>query len=491
MSTLSQDRTSNRVALCSAIFAGFAYVGYAVVRQVFGGKKLNNGFFRDENDCLGLEYETEPRGKVYLRRLSGSRCSGALESSVLRPLSVRERLRELNLNAMAFTDTLLILHGKKPLRGPRSLQSSPFHSPTRILSPLDFNRQFLLHEDSGDAGCDAEEKSCPPTPRLSRGPSRRNLSRRSLANSVVNLSEEEHGVAAAQAQTLLQDREGELTRRLKTLQAGRPRELTPYESRSLVALLHCQDDQKIARTLVTISNLAAFTRNQDLLREAGILLILPSLLSHSDHQVQLAAVRAAANLALNTGNMKEMEQTVLEMVQLADNSHRLESEPELLSQVFLSLTNLAVLPDWHQHFHPLLPRLLQLVSLTADSNRFKEGVKLQCLRLLVNLACNDDNIGHLLGAPCDQMIAVNLVSRSKPEDQLLRCVTLLANVYMAAIRLGLDRDQPQDTSSLNHVMFGPHSGLILREVKWITENTNNVDIKSQARKILTCIVGIN
>ena len=61
------------MALCSAVFAGFAYVGYAVVRQVFGGKKLNNGFFRDENDCLGLEYETEPRGKVYLRRLSGSR----------------------------------------------------------------------------------------------------------------------------------------------------------------------------------------------------------------------------------------------------------------------------------------------------------------------------------------------------------------------------------------------------------------------------------
>ena len=146
MSTLNQDRTSNRLALCSAIFAGFAYVGYTTVRQAFGWRKPNNGFFRDENDCLGLEYEPEPGGKVYLRRLSGSSCSGgvggrsgdteaATLQSVLRPLSVRERLRELNLNAMAFTDTLLILHGKKPLGvgGPRSLQTSPFHSPTRIL----------------------------------------------------------------------------------------------------------------------------------------------------------------------------------------------------------------------------------------------------------------------------------------------------------------------------------------------------------------------
>ena len=319
MSTLSQDRTSNRVALCSAIFAGFAYVGYAVVRKAFGGKKLNNGFFRDENDCLGLEYDPEPpRERVYLRRLSGSSCSGSLDTSVLRPLSVRARLRELNLNALAFTDTLLILHGKKPLKGPRSLQSSPFHSPTRILSPLDLNRQFLLVDDQEEDG----DQSSPPTPRLSRRPSRRNLARRSLANSVMNLTEEEQGEAAAQAQSLLQKSEVELTRKLETLQSSRPRELTPYEGRSLVALLHSQDQDKISRALVTISNLAAFTKNQDWLREAGILVILPSLLEHTDPRVQLAAVRAAANLALNTGNMKEMEQTVVVLVLLAENNNR-------------------------------------------------------------------------------------------------------------------------------------------------------------------------
>ena len=30
------DRTVNKVALCSAIFAGVAYVGYSVARQAFG-----------------------------------------------------------------------------------------------------------------------------------------------------------------------------------------------------------------------------------------------------------------------------------------------------------------------------------------------------------------------------------------------------------------------------------------------------------------------
>jgi len=348
MASLNQDRTANRVALCSAIFAGFAYVGYAVVRTAFGGRRreeINNGFFRNENDVLGLEYEGDQaraRGqqRLYMRRLSGSSCPApgsrrelaaadirqvtqqldcaeAGDRCVLRPLSVRERLREMNLNAMAFADTLLILHGKKPL-GPRSLHSSPFHSPTRIMSPLDINRQFLMYDSPDNQDQDQD----PPTPRLSRRSSRRNLARRSLASSVVNLSEEQQGEAAAVAQTMLADREAELTRRLDGFESSRPRELTPYESRSLVALLHSRDRAKVARTLVTVSNCAAFTRNQDLLREAGLLVLLPSLLADPDRGVQLAAVRAASNLALNTGNMKEMEQVVLVMVLKAEEQAR-------------------------------------------------------------------------------------------------------------------------------------------------------------------------
>ena len=30
-----------------------------------------SGFFKNENDVLGLEYEDDRNGKVYLRRLSG------------------------------------------------------------------------------------------------------------------------------------------------------------------------------------------------------------------------------------------------------------------------------------------------------------------------------------------------------------------------------------------------------------------------------------
>ena len=193
------------------------------------------------------------------------------------------------------------------------MQNSPFHSPTRILSPLDLHHQFLCHDGDGerDTNANISNFSHPPTPMLSRRSSRRNLARRSLANSVINLTEEQQEEADAQAHSLLDEKEAELTRRLEGFQSSRPRELTPYESKSLVALLHSNDKEKIARTLVTISNCAAFTRNQDSLREAGILVRLPSLLAGPDRSVQLAAVMACANLALGTGNMKEMEQACL------------------------------------------------------------------------------------------------------------------------------------------------------------------------------------
>jgi len=39
---MDSDRTVNKIALCSALFAGCAYVGYSVVRQAFGRNLVNH-----------------------------------------------------------------------------------------------------------------------------------------------------------------------------------------------------------------------------------------------------------------------------------------------------------------------------------------------------------------------------------------------------------------------------------------------------------------
>ena len=79
---------------------------------------------------------------------------------------------------------------------------------------------------------------------------------------MVSLTQEQQEEMGAETERLLEEREEELRRRLRGFETGRSRELTPYEAKSLVALLHSKDTETLKRTLVTISNCAAFTRNQ-------------------------------------------------------------------------------------------------------------------------------------------------------------------------------------------------------------------------------------
>ena len=92
--------------------------------------------------------------------------------------------------------------------------------------------------------------------------------------------------------------------------------LTPYEAKSLVALLHAKDVKTLERALVTISNASAFTQNQNSLHEAGCLVRLQRLIIHSDRSVKLKAQQAVANLALNETNQKDMEVRKKQMLTL-------------------------------------------------------------------------------------------------------------------------------------------------------------------------------
>ena len=118
------------------------------------------------DDTLGLEYEPGTgKRQVYLRRLSGSYDSGRglllddLDkvcgqddngNGIVRPAAVLTRIKQLNLNAKAFADTILALQqrqngdcggraGRRCLAAPRSLQHSPSHS-CSMISLMDIDR---------------------------------------------------------------------------------------------------------------------------------------------------------------------------------------------------------------------------------------------------------------------------------------------------------------------------------------------------------------
>jgi hypothetical protein len=65
---------------------------------------------------------------------------------------------------------------------------------------------------------------------------------------------------------------------------------------------------------------------------------------------------------------------------------------KVLLSALLTLSNIAVLPDWHDEFYPVLHTLYNMVDSGSPQ------VKLQTLKLLVNLSTNEDMVPSLLAA---------------------------------------------------------------------------------------------
>lgn len=100
---LNTDRAVNKIAFCSAVVAGFAYVGYSVCRTAFSRRRR------------GRKDDESPRRSVFLRRLSQTTQTDGLMGDfmsdgplkiVLRPKSVQERIRDLNMQARQFANAV-------------------------------------------------------------------------------------------------------------------------------------------------------------------------------------------------------------------------------------------------------------------------------------------------------------------------------------------------------------------------------------------------
>lgn len=301
--TSTGDKTVNKVALCSAIFAGFAYVGYSVVRTAFC-RKLG----RREGEV----YQDEHR--LYFRRLSQTTQTdvllGNLDLSgsgkvILRPMTVQERIRELNLQARMFTDTMLAIqatsaNSPRHLPGHRSLQCSPWSSP-RILSPVDM-RHILTSRSTENLPMLTVKCGDIPlsSPKSKRG------TRRSMRSRAQSHSPEAYLDHNSREPEILKEKEQQLKLNLDKI-SQQQREIPRHDAKSLVILLQSNDAALLERTLTTISNGATIPANQVTLREVGCLIRVQRLLTHYRPSVQLAAITALGNLSLNSDNQKELK----------------------------------------------------------------------------------------------------------------------------------------------------------------------------------------
>ncbi|CAH0380601.1 unnamed protein product [Bemisia tabaci] len=484
--SVGNDKTANKVALCSAVFAGFAYVGYSVVRTAFCrklGQREGEGGYRQEH-------------RLYFRRLSQTTQTDVLlgdldlsgsKKIALRPFTVQERIRELNLRAKMFTDTVLAIqtnqspHKSHSVHSARSLTASPWSSP-RILSPVDVRHLLgsqstenltLIDIDTGVGSSlkrrwvrkSIRQKSPLPPP---RAPSPKTLEK--LKKTADKVLQEGADVGSVLDQ---------LEHSNRTIDVN--------EAKTLVYLLHSTKDSVVEKVITTISNLSTFAANQNIFREVGCLSSLTSFLTHRNISVRLAALKALGNLALNADNQREMKDAIPILLSFV---YKKQSNEELTHCALLTLSNVAVLNEWHEEFQPILHNLYNLLDTASPK------VKVQALKLLINLSCNEEMIPSLLAAQAPKRL-IYLLDGKTEDDILLRVVNLLVNLVRTARTYHLDptldlppEEKAASPETMYAAIFGVNTQEKIRDKAFILSHKHsNEEIRAQASKLydsLTC-----
>lgn len=190
------------------------------------------------------------------------------------------------------------------------------------------------------------------------------------------------------------------------------REISFEEAQYLTAVLASNENPLILGALAVIANLAVFSSNQDKLRDAGLVAILPKLIFHTTRQIKQRACTVAANMAINEKNnagkfyclryrigpcltlpITDFRSVTISLVHLIQSTTL--SDPALITSALTALVNVAVLPSWHKEMKILLHKTYGLLD---EGHWNSDGVSFQSLRLLINLSCNEEMVPSLLAS---------------------------------------------------------------------------------------------
>ncbi|XP_068023384.1 armadillo repeat-containing protein 10 isoform X2 [Melanerpes formicivorus] len=186
----------------------------------------------------------------------------------------------------------------------------------------------------------------------------------------------------------------------------------------LLHLLQVTDDPLIQeQALITLSNSAAFSVNQDIIRNLDGLTIIGGMLSDCAPKVKEKVLNTLNNLSMNIKN-QEVIQVYITQVCRNVESAPLNSDLQLAG--LRLLTNMSVTSDYHHKMIDSIPCFLHLLSAGT------ERTQIQVLKVLVNLSANAALTRHLLRAEAPSLLS--LFDSCMNSDILLRILTFAANV---------------------------------------------------------------
>ncbi|XP_070558078.1 armadillo repeat-containing protein 10-like [Ptychodera flava] len=255
--------------------------------------------------------------------------------------------------------------------------------------------------------------------------------------------------------------------------------LSSEEAVVLVGMLATQDNEQLKRVLTTIANGAAFTTNQDLIRDAGGLPLLLFLLESKSKDVQESAANALSNVAVNHKNQIALQDLQCSTVVVKQLNQGENSDSLQLSLLRL-LTNLSVSTEWHESLLPALPRLIKYLNPDV-----RKDLQLQSLKALVNFSCNPDLFMQIITLKVDKSGIIQLLS-SEDIDILLRLLTFLSNLATTKNMRKISRKQflqeGSKESTFGSVMYGKNTEELLSELTYLKSH-RDAEISNLAAKV--------
>ncbi|XP_061875377.1 armadillo repeat-containing protein 10 isoform X2 [Colius striatus] len=171
----------------------------------------------------------------------------------------------------------------------------------------------------------------------------------------------------------------------------------------LIHLLQATDDPLIQeQALITLSNSAAFSVNQDIIRNLDGLSVIGGMLSDCVPRVTEKALNALNNLSMNIKNQEEIQAYITQVCRNVESAP-LNSDLQLAG--LRLLTNMSVTNDYHHKMINSIPCFLCLLS------EGTERTQIQVLKVLVNLSANPAMTRHLLRAQRELMLKSSSAER--------------------------------------------------------------------------------
>ncbi|XP_008640780.2 PREDICTED: armadillo repeat-containing protein 10, partial [Corvus brachyrhynchos] len=186
----------------------------------------------------------------------------------------------------------------------------------------------------------------------------------------------------------------------------------------LIHLLQATDDPLIQeQALITLSNSAAFSVNQDIIRNLDGVSVIGGMLSNCIPKIKEKALNALNNLSMNMKNQEEIQVFIIQVCRTVESAP-LNSDVQLAG--LRLLTNMSVTSDYHQKMINSIPCFLHLLS------EGTERTQIQVLKVLVNLSANPAMTRHLLRPQVPALVLLfdNCINR----DILVRALAFAANL---------------------------------------------------------------